>query len=99
MIETAWRQGAKFDAWSEYFDFDRWQEAFAACGVDPAFYANRTRDRGELLPWDVTSVGVSKDFLWRERERAYEAVITPDCRVQCTGCGANKLCPGGKCDA
>ena len=38
-------------------------------------------------------------FLWRERERAYQAVITPDCRVQCTGCGADKLYPGGKCDA
>ena len=99
VIETAWRNGAKFDAWSEYFDFDRWQAAFAACGVDPAFYANRTREKDELLPWDVTSVGVTKNFLWRERERAYEAVITPDCRVQCTGCGANKLYPGGKCDA
>ena len=98
VIETAWRHGAKFDAWSEYFDFDRWLAAFEACGVDPAFYANRTREKDELLPWDVTSVGVTKDFLWRERERAYEAVITPDCRVQCTGCGANKLYPGGKCD-
>ena len=99
VIETAWRQGAKFDAWSEYFDFDRWLAAFEACGVDPAFYANRTREKDELLPWDVTSVGVTKNFLWQERERAYEAVITPDCRVQCTGCGANKLYPGGKCDA
>ncbi|WP_297235257.1 TIGR03960 family B12-binding radical SAM protein [uncultured Flavonifractor sp.] len=99
VIETAWRQGAKFDAWSEYFDFDRWLAAFEACGVDPAFYASRTREKDELLPWDVTSVGVTKNFLWRERERAYEAVITPDCRVQCTGCGANKLYPGGKCDA
>ena len=99
VIETAWRQGAKFDAWGEYFDFDRWLAAFEACGVDPAFYANRTREKDELLPWDVTSVGVTKNFLWRERERAYEAVITPDCRVQCTGCGANKLYPGGKCDA
>ena len=99
VIENAWRHGAKFDAWSEYFDFDRWLAAFEACGVDPAFYANRTREKDELLPWDVTSVGVTKNFLWRERERAYEAVITPDCRVQCTGCGANKLYPGGKCDA
>ena len=98
VIETAWRHGAKFDAWSEYFDFDRWLAAFEACGVDPAFYANHTREKDELLPWDVTSVGVTKNFLWRERERAYEAVITPDCRVQCTGCGANKLYPGGKCD-
>ena len=99
VIETAWRSGAKFDAWSEGFDFDRWLEAFSACGVDPAFYANRVRDKDERFPWDVTSVGVSRQFLWRERERAYAASTTPDCRTQCSGCGANHFCPGGKCDA
>ncbi|MGN8897118.1 TIGR03960 family B12-binding radical SAM protein [Flavonifractor sp. HCP28S3_F3] len=99
VIEYAWRHGAKFDAWSEGFDFDRWMEAFQACGVDPAFYANRTREKDELFPWDVTSVGVTRSFLWREREQAYAAVITPDCRAKCSGCGANRFCPGGKCDA
>ena len=99
VIEYAWRHGAKFDAWSEGFDFERWMEAFQACGVDPAFYANRTREKDELFPWDVTSVGVTRSFLWREREQAYKAVITPDCRAKCSGCGANRFCPGGKCDA
>ena len=97
-IEAAWRSGAKMDAWSEYFKLSRWLEAFEACGIDPAFYANRTRTREEVLPWSVTSTGVSTSFLWRERERAYQAQITPDCRKQCTGCGADKLYPGGKCD-
>lgn len=77
VIEEAWRQGAKFDAWSEYFDFDRWMAAFDACGLDPAFYANRVREKDEVLPWSVTSTGVTTPFLWRERERAYQAVITP----------------------
>ena len=99
VIEEAWRQGAKFDAWSESFDFDRWMAAFDSCGLDPRFYANRVRSKDEVLPWSVTSTGVTTPFLWRERERAYQAVITPDCRVQCTGCGADKLYPGGKCDA
>ena len=99
VIEEGWRQGAKFDAWSESFDFDRWMAAFDSCGLDPHFYANRVRSRDEVLPWSVTSTGVTTPFLWRERERAYQAVITPDCRVQCTGCGADKLYPGGKCDA
>ena len=99
VIEEAWRQGAKFDAWSESFDFDRWMAAFDSCGLDPRFYANRERAKDEVLPWSVTSTGVTTPFLWRERERAYQAVITPDCRVQCTGCGADKLYPGGKCDA
>lgn len=99
VLEEAWRRGAKFDAWSEYFDFDRWMAAFDACGLDPAFYANRERKPKELLPWSVTSTGVTAAFLLREWERALEAEITPDCRVQCTGCGADKLYPGGKCDA
>ena len=98
VIEAAWRKGAKFDSWSEYFDFDRWLEAFKACGIDPHFYANRARSREEVLPWSMTSTGVSAQFLWRERERAYEAKITPDCRKQCTGCGADKLYLGGACD-
>ena len=25
--------------------------AFAACGLDPAFYANRVRDKDEVFPW------------------------------------------------
>lgn len=98
VIERAWRDGARFDAWEEFFSPARWEAAFAACGLDPAFYANRVRDRSEILPWSVISCGVGEGFLWRERERAYRAEITPDCRHQCTGCGADKLYMGGKCD-
>jgi radical SAM family uncharacterized protein len=100
VIEAAWRKGAKFDSWSEYFDFGRWMDTFRECGVDPDFYAARVRERGEVLPWSTVSTGVRTDFLWREREACYRAAITPDCRRQCTACGADKLlCPGGKCDA
>ena len=99
VIEWAWEHGARFDAWSEYFSMDRWREAFAACGLDMAFYANRAREKEEVLPWSVISTGVSTKFLWREREQCYKGVITPDCRRQCTGCGADKLYPGGVCDA
>jgi radical SAM family uncharacterized protein len=99
VIETAWRAGAKLDSWSEYFSMERWKEALDGCGLDSAFYANRTRARDEILPWSMLSTGVSSDFLWRERERAYTAEITPDCRKQCTGCGADQLYTGGMCDA
>ena len=98
-IEAAWRDGAKFDSWSEYFSLERWLKALAACGLDPAFYANRTRSRDEVLPWSCVSTGVRTEFLWRERELAYQAKITPDCLKQCTGCGAEKLYTGGVCDA
>lgn len=98
VIEYAWKHGAKFDSWSDYFSFQRWMDAFAACGIDPEFYARRTREKDELFPWDVTSVGVSRAFLWRERELCYQAQSTPDCRTRCSGCGANKFLTGGVCN-
>jgi radical SAM family uncharacterized protein len=98
VIETAWRKGAKFDAWSEYFSLPKWREAFAERGLDPAFYANLERSKDEIFPWSILSTGVDTDFLWREREQCYNTEITPDCRKQCSGCGANKLCAGGVCD-
>ena len=97
VLETAWRKGAKLDAWEEYFSLDRWLEAFEECGVDPHFYANRVREREEVMPWSMISSGVTENYLWRERQRAFDAVTTPDCRTQCNGCGANHLV-GGKCD-
>ena len=98
VLEAAWRRGAKMDAWQDYYNLDLWLAAFEVCGLDPAFYANRVREKDEILPWSVISSGVSQNFLWRERERAYAGVTTPDCRTQCTGCGANCLIGGGKCD-
>mgnify|MGYP004517897019 CR=1 FL=1 len=96
-LECAWRKGAKLDAWEEYYSLERWQEALAECGLDPAFYAYRTREKDELMPWSVISSGVTEAYLWHEREQAYRALTTPDCRTRCNGCGANKLV-GGKCD-
>ena len=97
VIEEAWRHGAKFDSWSEYFNLQTWLTAMETCGVSPAFYANRVREKDEILPWHVISDGVKESYLWRERETAYAGKITPDCKVKCSGCGANKLCKGGIC--
>ena len=97
VLETVWRKGGHLDAWEEYFSLDRWLEAFNECGVDPAFYAYRRREKDELMPWDMISSGVTKEYLWREHENAVSGVTTPDCRTRCNGCGANKLV-GGKCD-
>lgn len=96
VLELAFRKGAHLDAWSEYFDLSRWEEAFAECGLDPAFYANRVRDKEEIMPWSVISCYVSDKYLWHQRELAYQSVPTPDCRTQCSGCGANVV-EGGEC--
>ena len=100
VIEEVWRCGGKLEAWGDYFSFDRWMAAMDACGVDPMFYACRERGRDEFLPWDIVDMGVRRAHLWHEREQAYKAELSPDCRKQCTGCGALALMTeGGKCDA
>jgi radical SAM superfamily enzyme YgiQ (UPF0313 family) len=89
-LHEAWKSGAKFDGWSEFFRFDNWMAAFEKAGVSPQAYANRQRAQDEPLPWDVVDYGVRKQFLWRERERAYAGELTPNCREACAGCGVDR---------
>ena len=96
VLELVHQKGGRLDAWSDYFSLERWLEAFDERGLDPAFYANRERSREEILPWSMISCYVSDDYLWRQRELAYQSVTTPDCRTQCGGCGANVV-EGGEC--
>ena len=91
VLEAAARNGAKLDGWDEYFRYDLWLDAFRECGVDMDFYTVRGFGEDELLAWDPIDVGVSKKFLLRERHRAYEWKVTPDCRQGCAGCGATCL--------
>ena len=86
--------GAVLDAWDECFDYDRWISAIEAEGLDPDFYTTRGFGLDEVLPWDIIDAGVTKEFLLRERRKAYEGKTTPSCAENCSGCGANKL--GGK---
>ena len=98
VIENVWRSGGRLEAWSDYFSFERWMKAFDDAGVDPTFYAHRERDKDEVMPWDIVDVGVRRAHLWHEREQAYKSELSPDCRKQCSACGAAKLLKGGKCD-
>ena len=93
-IALAVEEGAIFDAWDEYFNYDRWVDVFERCGIDTDFYTTRGYGLDEVLPWDIIDIGVTKQFLLRERNKAYEGKTTPSCAENCSGCGANKL--GGK---
>ncbi len=96
-IIRAWEKGCKFDGWSENFDYDLWIEAFNEVGIDGDFYALRERDIEEVFPWDFIDIGVSKNYLIREYEKAKSEELTRDCRLGCTGCGINKSYLGGVC--
>jgi len=101
VLIKAWELGARFDGWGESFQEEApgspegsirrevWRQAFQETGLDPSFYARRRRDREEVLPWDHSSPGVSKEFLWAEYRRALAGAFTDDCRRGvCRRCGA-----------
>ena len=99
VLVEAMRNGARLDGWDEYFNYRAWLDAFEACGIDPDFYTVRGYGEGEVLPWDTIDVGVTKEYLLRERKHAYAEKVTPDCRHGCAGCGAAALLQEVKCDA
>ena len=98
VLEEVWRNGGRLDAWTDYFSFDRWMDAMEKHGLSVSFYAERERGMDEVLPWDMIDVGVRRDHLRRERERCYTSTLSPDCRRQCSACGALRLMEGGRCD-
>ncbi|MBE5907571.1 MAG: TIGR03960 family B12-binding radical SAM protein [Lachnospiraceae bacterium] len=95
-IAYAYKQGCFFDAWGEYFDYQKWLDAFAACGIDPDFYTMRERDVTEILPWDFIDTGIRREFLEHEWEQAKAKVVTPNCKMRCSGCGCKSF-GGGIC--
>ena len=95
VIETAWRNGARFDAWSEHLRKNIWWDAMAKEGLDPAFYCHRERDLWERFPWMHIASGVSEAFLRKEWQRTWKELTTADCRDGCNVCGmehAAQLC-------
>lgn len=93
VILAAYKNGCVFDGWKPYEE--GWNEAFAVCGTDPAEYT-RERAENEILPWDFIDIGVEKEFLLRERRRAYAGEVTGSCANSCKGCGLQKDCPAAK---
>ena len=90
VLLEAHKLGCKLDGWNEYFSFEKWQKAFRNAGVDMTFYNERERSLDEVLPWEVVSCGVTKEFFRRELAAAKEVLTTPNCRDKCAGCGANR---------
>lgn len=91
VLLRAFERGCILDGWSEVFKYDQWLEAFKDCGLTTEFYANRTRGKEELLPWDFIDSGITKSFLWREKEKSEKAEVTKDCRKGCNGCGIQRF--------
>ena len=88
LLVAAHGKGCKLDGWSDNFNYRLWQEAICDEGVDMDFYTARSRNTEEPLPWDHIDVGIEKDYLIEEWEKAIRGELTPDCRTgNCNSCG------------
>ncbi|MEF9938822.1 MAG: TIGR03960 family B12-binding radical SAM protein [Clostridium sp.] len=96
VIEEAYKNGALYDSWSEHFHNEIWMKAFETCEIDIDFYTVRERTLDEVFPWDFIDAGVTKAFLIKEWNQAIQETVTPNCRQQCSACGALKY-KGGVC--
>ena len=91
VVLKAYEKGCLFDSWSEFFHNDWWLESFEECGLDIGFYTTRERADDEIFPWDFIDCGVTREFLLREWKKAQNQTVSPNCKVQCQGCGANRF--------
>ncbi len=65
-----------------------WKKAAKTAALDTDFYVYRRRGFNEHLPWDFIDIGVRKEYLMNEHQRALEGKFTPPCRVgSCKACG------------
>lgn len=94
VILKAYEKGCMYDAWSEYYKNDIWMQTFEECGIDIGFYTTRERYEEEIFPWDFIDCGVTKQFLLKEWHKAKEEQTTPNCQMQCNGCGAARFNTG-----
>jgi len=88
-IRQAYANGCCFDSWTEGFNREAWDKALADTGIDSNYSGITGFDENAPLPWEIMDCGVTKEFMLSEWNRAKAAVVTPDCRHGCNGCGLN----------
>ncbi len=93
VVHSAWEKGARFDSWTEHARPEAWAAALAEHGRSAEDLATSVLGLDGPLPWDVIEGVVTKEYLRRERRRALEGLLTPDCRT--AGCGECGACLDG----
>ncbi len=84
-IEAVYRAGGRFEEWREGFNFQRWQRSFQEHDIDPHEYLKPKKTN----PWDIVELGVSKEFLKNELEKARLGESTENCFYEsCANCNA-----------
>ena len=97
LLEAAQKAGCRFDGWSRMFDYDTWLQLIEDLEIDGMFYACRQREKEELFPWDFIDIGVTKEYLYHENQKAKLGELTPYCKEKCNDCGVMQFKEGWVC--
>jgi radical SAM family uncharacterized protein len=75
LIETVWREGARFDAWSEHFEARRWNDAIQKLGIDVEGIVHSPRDPEALTSWSHIGIPIGCESLRREYDDSLLVVL------------------------
>ena len=72
-----------------------WKKALKRWDGDPSQVLDRERGADEVFPWEVIDIGVRREHLYKEWQRAKEAKTSAGCSAkgctQCAGCGMEEF--------
>lgn len=66
-----------------------WRRALKETKISIREVISAERDPEAEYPWNIVDVGVKREFLLAERNKAYEGKMTPPCSIKCSKCGLN----------
>ena len=90
VIYEVWQSGGKFEGWAEYFNYELWLNTLKKFAYDPEKLIAEIPENA-VLPWDHIDKGVDKKFLQKERQKAYRAQNSADCKTdRCLACGLQR---------
>lgn len=91
IILEAYKRGCRLDAWDDWAKPEVWKAVISEAPWNVEIETSRERALDEKLPWDGVSLGVTKSFLKREKERSENQQLTdrcePNCLDSCGVCG------------
>lgn len=83
VLEKVFLKGVCFDGWKEHFDFGTWKKTLKE---NINNYLDEISEDA-TLPWEVVDPLISKEYLLKERKKAYSQKQTVACRWNCKACG------------
>ncbi|NLW70409.1 MAG: TIGR03960 family B12-binding radical SAM protein [Eubacteriaceae bacterium] len=90
VIISAYKKGCVFDSWGENFDNAKWKAAYEENGLTPGQFAQASYGYEDSLPWDIIDMGVTKEYMAAEAQKAEKEATTPGCFDKCSNCGIKK---------